>query len=64
MVKISTEDGEFEQPLIFNDPAVTAQMRELRNKMEEIWVDSEVRLVGLAEGPDGQWLGVFKSKSP
>jgi hypothetical protein len=64
MVKITTEDGEYEQPLFGNNPQLAKELGELRDRMEEIWGDSGQRLIALREGENGEWLGVFAPKPP
>lgn len=50
-----------EVPLMLNDPQLTKQIADLRDKLEELQGSSVTgRLKGLREGPDGQWLGVFE----
>ena len=55
------ENGKLiEVPLILNDPQVTKQIADLRDKLEQLQgASTPGRLKGLREGPDGQWLGVF-----
>jgi hypothetical protein len=63
MATIKTEDGEVEKPLLMNDPAVTEEMRHLRDKLEKIWGVTDLELCGLVEGPSGSWHGVFRKKT-
>ena len=63
MATFKTDDGEVERPLIFTDPELTKQMAEWRDFFEKAFGPSDHELVGLGQGPDGEWTGIFRKKS-
>jgi hypothetical protein len=61
MASYNSEDKLFEFPLLLNDPQLANEIAELRDKLAKIndCVDAG-RLIGLREGLNGEWLGVFE----
>lgn len=60
MATFHTDSGEEERPLIFDNPELSETMARLRDLIVEQQGTPGDTLVGLREGENGEWLGVFR----